>query len=76
MRGRSTADEEGAKRDDSSDDNLFATLCSSGMLEEYISESQVDSMTMAASLDADKYLRHDVDSLCEATLLSIQSDMR
>ena len=77
VRGRSTVDEEGAKRDDSGgDDNPFAALCSSGMLEEYISESQVDSVTMAASLDTDKYLRRDVDNLCEATLLSIRSDMQ
>ena len=70
-------DEEGAERDDSGgDDNPFAMLCSSGMLEEYISESQGDSITMAASLDADKYLRCNIDSLCKATLLFIRSDMQ
>ena len=34
------------------------------------------SLAMAASLDAEDYLRRDVDSLCEATLLSIRSDVR
>ena len=35
----------------------------------------VASLAMAASLDAEDYLRQDVDSLCEATLLSIRSDV-
>jgi len=34
----------------------------------------VDSSNIAASLDADDYLQRDVDSLSEATLLSIRSD--
>ena len=34
------------------------------------------SLAMAASLDAEDYLRRDVDSLCEATLLSIRSNIR
>ena len=34
------------------------------------------SLAMAASLDAEDYLRRDVDSLCEVTLLSIRSDIR
>jgi len=36
----------------------------------------VDSSNIAASLDADDYLQRDVDSLSEATLLSIRSDTR
>jgi hypothetical protein len=34
----------------------------------------LDSSAMAASLDADDYFQRDVDSLSEATLLSIHSD--
>jgi hypothetical protein len=59
---------------DGDDKNPFAALCSSGMLDECISEPQMDSATTAASLDANEYLQCDVDSLCEATLLSIRSD--
>ena len=33
------------------------------------------SLAMAVSLDAEDYLRQDVNSLCEATLLSIRSDI-
>jgi hypothetical protein len=52
------------------DENLFATLCSSGMLDERISEPQMDS----ASLDANEYIQRGVDSPCEASLLSTWND--
>jgi hypothetical protein len=62
------SDETGGGSDE--DDNLFIELCKSGEFE------GEETLAMAASLDADDYLQQDVDSLGEATLLSIRSNVR
>jgi len=59
---------------DDEDDDPFAALCNSGVFDSHSTET--DSAAMAASLDAEDYLQRDVDSFCEATLLSIRSDVR
>jgi hypothetical protein len=82
VRGRSGGGESdrgemrGVDRGGGEDENPFAALCNSGVLNEYLCEPDMDSATLAASLDADEYFQRDVDSFCEATLLSIRSDVR
>ena len=53
-------------------DDPFAVLCNSGIFD---SNAQIDSAAMVASLDTEDYLQHDVNSFCEATLLSIRSNV-
>jgi len=50
--------EAAARRGGEGDDNPFVALCDSGILD----ESRADSAVMAASLDADDYLQHDIGS--------------
>src|SRR6266568_8958660 len=47
------------------DDNSFVVWCNSGVLDKCT--AWMDSAVMAASLDADDYLQHDIDSLYEVT---------
>lgn len=54
---------------DDEDDNPFVVLCNSGVFNNH--SNMMDLAAMAASLDAEDYLQWDVDSLCEAMLLSI-----
>ena len=81
VRGRSGGGESdrgemrGVDRGGGEDENPFTALCNSRVLNEYLCKPNMDSVTLAASLDADEYFQHDVDSFCEATLLSICSDV-
>ena len=51
--------EAAARRGGEKDDSPFMALCDNGVLD----ESRTDSAVMAASLDADDCLQHDIDSL-------------
>jgi len=70
---RGGANRMGGSSGGSVDDNPFAALCNSSVLDGYM--STMDS-AMAVSLDTNDYLHHDIDSLWEAMLLSTRGDLR
>jgi hypothetical protein len=55
-------------------ENPFSGLCDDGVFNELPSTLLDD--TSFVSLDVEDYLQRDVESICEATLLSIHSDIR
>lgn len=57
------------------DNNPFVGICSSDIFNHRLHTDLDSSCFSTVSLDADEYLTHDVNSICEATLLSIRSDI-